>query len=58
MVQHQHPAIVFKNEDVGGVGLRTVHLIAGRGGNVFDAADPCRCALDFNRYFGHIDSHE
>src|SRR5215471_3900040 len=57
-MQHKQPAIVFVNENVRGICLSAPHLIAVRGGDAFEASDPCRLSLDLDGDFRDIDEHE
>jgi hypothetical protein len=36
-MQDEQPAIVFEDEDVGGICLGALHFIAGRSGDAFQA---------------------
>ena len=51
MVENQQPTFVFINENICGVCLRSPHLFAGGGGDVFQASHPCDLSLHLDRHF-------
>ena len=52
-MEGQEPAVVLKNEDVGGGGAGALQLIADGCGDVFKAANPGDGAVKFDIHKGH-----
>ena len=58
MMQDQQPAVIFKNKNVRGVRFGAIDSIAVGRGSTFQARNPGRRSLNFDRDFRHVDAHQ
>jgi hypothetical protein len=57
-MQYEQPTVIFKDEDIRGIGLCPVHLVARSGSDAFQTRDPCCGALNLDGDFRNVDAHE